>query len=878
MVAVASSEFDFSRVPWAVFWQEQFQGQEMRGSGVERQVRCPFHDDRQASVSLNMESGLWTCYACGEGGNGYQFLVKRGTNPAEAMTYLKRLAGVRDDASRPKMQYLKLAEYAAAKRLPLDFLSGLGIVDSPKGIRIPYSNEKGEVIAWRVRHSLSGPTRFSWSKGSTVIPYGLWLLNRAKEAKRVILVEGESDAQTLWVHGFPALGLPGASTFKPAHAELLKGLHIVYVVREPDQGGQTFVTKVAAGLGAVEFAGELREVVLPVKDVSALHMADPEAFPAAFQAALDAAQAVDLGVAVERARRPALTTPPVDLVQPDGWTITDAGIWGLDRTRKDPEWRCICPVPVLLTGRLRNLDTGEEKVGLAFRRDGQWHHISAPRSTVFQARSLPALADRGLPVSSETAKLLVRYFDDLERSNLDVLPVKRTVRHFGWIGAPGRLFIPGAAGEVEADLDDGMGRIASGYSETGDFDQWLARAAKARRHPMVRFVLAAGFAAPLLALVDHRTSILHLWGPSRAGKTAAAWWAISPWGDPETLIATFNATRVGLERLAALYADLPLVVDERQVMGDKQGMVESLVYMLGLGKGKVRGARDGGVQATATWRTIIITTGEEPLSTDASAAGVKTRALEWYGEPFEGEENEAREGYAFLKRHHGHAGPRFIAALQGALGVDPEMVRRDFEQARTLLQGRSRDAQGSHVATVAVVALADFYASQWIFGADEAAAFQESVALAGMVLGQTETAAEVDQATRALEWVRSWVAQHRPKFVGDTSEEYGWFGQPEHGDGGYVYIYPSAFQRCMKEGGFSERRTLRDFVERGWVLSDFRHADGKRRFKVRRRKPNTSDYPEVIALKPDVFYSLEKSEQASEQGGEQTESLGGRVI
>ena len=29
----------------------------------------------------------------------------------------------------------------------------------------------------------------------------------------VVLVEGESDAQTLWLHGYPALGLPGASTW-----------------------------------------------------------------------------------------------------------------------------------------------------------------------------------------------------------------------------------------------------------------------------------------------------------------------------------------------------------------------------------------------------------------------------------------------------------------------------------------------------------------------------------------------------------------------------------------------------------------------------------------------------------------------------------------
>src|SRR5690606_36839499 len=221
---------------------------------------------------------------------------------------------------------------------------------------------------------------------------------------------------------------------------------------------------------------------------------------------------------------------------------------------------------------------------------------------------------------------------------------------FGWIGS--NAFLPGLAPDIEVDLDDAAQHVVAAYRESGDYDTWLAWYESIRQYPMVRFAVAAGFAAPLLSLVGHRTMILHLWGPSRAGKTAAGWDAISMWVDPEALMGTFNATKVGLELMAAMYSDLPLLVDERQVVGDKQGTVEALVYMLGLGKGKTRGRKGGGLQNTQTWRTIIITTGEEPLSTDSSAAGVKTLALECYGQPFGGHEQAARETYAILSQHH----------------------------------------------------------------------------------------------------------------------------------------------------------------------------------------------------------------------------------
>src|SRR5690606_27872274 len=274
-----------------------------------------------------------------------------------------------------------------------------------------------------------------------------------------------------------------------------------------------------------------------------------------------------------------LPNAPIELRRPQGWMVSERGVY---RVGKDGLPLTASPCPVLITRRLRRVDIGEERLELAYHRDGGWRKLIVQPSTALTARNVVALADKGLPVSSETAKLLVAYLTDLLKENDDIIPRVDAVGHFGWVGR--RAFLPGAAGDVVVDIDG-----ASGYEPAGEFDRWLRTAIKARQHPMVRFILASAFAAPLLRLIGHRTFIIHVWGPSRGGKTAAGWLAVSVWGNPEQLTASFYATRVGMERMAALYSDLPMLVDERQVVGDRQELVEGLVYMLGLGRSKIRG-------------------------------------------------------------------------------------------------------------------------------------------------------------------------------------------------------------------------------------------------------------------------------------------------
>jgi hypothetical protein len=282
---------------------------------------CPAHEDRTPSLSVDTGNDGRVLLKCHAGcrvsdivsGLGLTFTDlydKPGTARLRPRT--NRNQGKGDAMSTRSGDGLTLARYAEAKRLPEDFLNQLGVHEvayaGGQALEIAYYDASGQHAATRYRRRLGkgaeGDDRFRWKSGCKAMPYGLWRLERAREAGYVVLVEGESDAQTLWLHGVPALGIPGASNWRDEFSPLLDGIPVVYAIVEPDQGGKTFSAKLTGS----PLRDQLRLVALaPHKDASELHLASssPEAFRAAFEAALQAAVPATEAVDRERQERSA---------------------------------------------------------------------------------------------------------------------------------------------------------------------------------------------------------------------------------------------------------------------------------------------------------------------------------------------------------------------------------------------------------------------------------------------------------------------------------------------------------------------------------------------------------------------------------------------
>lgn len=279
-------------------------------------MRCPGpgHDDKRPSLTIT-KSGAKYLVHCHAGceteavvsalglsmadlfdklrtrrvGRGDIYPPKNTSNSATPPNGRKPAPPTESEASSPAG--CTLTAYAQAKRLPIDFLQRLGLSDMSylgrPAVRVPYHDAHGAETAVRFRIALAGEDKFRWKTGAKPALYGLARIAEAQRAGYVVLVEGESDTQTLLHHGIPALGIPGAANWREDRdAPHLDNIATIYVVIEPDRGGEAVLTWLAQS--------RIRERVKLVrltahKDVSALHLADPAQFPAAFRAARDAA-------------------------------------------------------------------------------------------------------------------------------------------------------------------------------------------------------------------------------------------------------------------------------------------------------------------------------------------------------------------------------------------------------------------------------------------------------------------------------------------------------------------------------------------------------------------------------------------------------------
>lgn len=811
MTILATVDID-SRINYRDFYEAWLR---LEVKGNKATAFCPFHNEGSTpNLSIDLKTGKYKCFSCNAQGNAYTFLQEHPSlrmSKEQANAYIREKAGLPKvvEGGKGKKTPYTVAEYARAKKLPVEFLRDLGLKDSRAAggsrVMIPYLSENGELVASRYRNGPGSNLRFTWQRGAKAMLYGLWRLKEFKaQGAEIVLVEGESDTHTLWYHGVPALGIPGASTFKPEWAQYLKGF-TVYLCQDADEAGMTCLDNICRGLFSGRWEGEIFSFKLPgFKDASEMHINDPDKFPARWAAAMEGAEKIDV-----RAR---LATPgqsiegAPELRTPHGWRVDDAGIHKLEESG----WVKISHTPMFLSRKLDSLSTGMERVELKISVNGKMKSITTAKSNIAQARTITMLADFGANVHSGNAKYIVEYFSEQEGCNKDLLPVVKAVDHLGWIDSS--RFLPGVAEDVALDVTDtGSMALANAYRPGGRREDWLKAAEIARKYKISRLMMAAAFASPLINILGQRIFILHAWGPSRGGKTAALKTALSVWGDPEGLIASFNATRVGLERMASFYADLPLGIDERQVVGNKQAFVEGLVYLLGLGKGKARGAKGGGLQNFSFWRTLILTTGEEPITAETSNAGVRTRTLELWGNPIESEQ-DARLLHELSNEHFGYAGPEFIVKL---INYDRVSLKEQFKNISDGLRTSAPDKVTSHLDALSLLALADSLYSQWVMGVREEQADDDALELITWAVDKLEDNRESDMALRSWEHLQGWLTAYEEKFSSSCQP-------PRYGyqDEECWYIIPQFFEKEMREAGFNPRRVLVEFAEREWIRTE----------------------------------------------------------
>lgn len=446
--------------------------------------------------------------------------------------------------------------------------------------------------------------------------------------------------------------------------------------------------------------------------------------------------------------------------------------------------------PLMPVRRVINLDDGFERMQLSFSRgsNNAWRTITAPKEMISSSQKIVGLSKSGIGVTSENAKDLVKYLSDIESLNYDELPQQSSISHMGWL--PDGRFAPYAEDIVYDGESPEFARMYKDFQAVGSEETWMDLAKQVRRGKSIpaRMALAASFAAPLIQFFQALPFFVHFWGTQGCGKTVGLMLAASVWGNPSVggYIKTFGGTKVSHEIYASFCCNMPILLDELQVISDRR-MFDDIIYMLCEGVSKGRGAKDGGLQLQRHWSSCILTTGEMPIVQSNSGGGAAVRTIEvnYGGEPFF---EDARSVAQTLKANYGWAGRKFIQALgKEKYTTILRQIQKKFYDA---LSGEVQDKQ---VLSASILLAADSLATACIFQDKRALTVED-------VRPYLVTQEEADVNGRCYDWLIGFIGTN-PRRFDPKDENIGEFwGEIKDGT---CYIIKNVFERALRSEGYS---------------------------------------------------------------------------
>ena len=506
------------------------------------------------------------------------------------------------------------------------------------------------------------------------------------------------------------------------------------------------------------------------------------------------------------------------LTFPEGYSVSAKS--GIEKV-KGESIITVCRRPVIISRKFFDVEEKKYKVTLSYMTtNGLWKSLPATSAAIVANKNkLVDLAENGLPVTSSNSTLLVDFLDAFNAENENNFPITYTVPRCGWHNFDGKdYFVDPRRDCLLTDENkninvvvDSLSQFAKSLRQVGSLKNWKRAYELAKKSPVARIMIAAAIAPILLKILGERNFLLHIYAPTRAGKTTALYLAASAIGD-EKIIRSFDATRNGLAGAAADVNDFAFLIDEKQVADSRiMEQIHTLVYSLSNGIGRTKLNKDSTLRKLQDWRTIAIMTGETQLLSDNVTGGANTRLLTIAAPKIILSPEDCKTIRDITKDNFGFALPLVIDKIF-ELGFDN--LRKWYTEIVDSFTKAYPDLLHDYCRYMAVITLADAILNSVLGNKN---VLDDAILAAKAIFPLIPTTSEISDTARERDFVLSFIAQNQSRFIGgniplDRMQIF--YGKLD--DSGYIYIAAKALQDACNIAGFDYRKLVDDLVADGF--------------------------------------------------------------
>lgn len=294
--------------------------------------------------------------------------------------------------------------------------------------------------------------------------------------------------------------------------------------------------------------------------------------------------------------------------------------FGEDDVPKPPILLC---TPLIVVAETRDIDQSNWGRLLSWQdNDDHAHNWACPveiLAATDTAEFRRELVRNGLTIATngKARQKLVDYVLNFPPQSQDRV---RCVTKTGWYGAR-YVLSNNVYGTHEGESVIYQGVINGDFASTGNLDDWKREvAARAIGNTRIVFAISTAFAGPLIEMTNESGGGFQFTGETSKGKTSTIIDpAASVWGHPDRFAKKWRATANGLEALCLSRNHSTLMLDDLGQSDAKE--CGQAAYLIANGQGKVRMQKEGGNRPLATWKMMILSSGEVDIAQHMAEAG-----------------------------------------------------------------------------------------------------------------------------------------------------------------------------------------------------------------------------------------------------------------